>query len=190
LVAVTRLDDLLGYDDSPRGRARRRLPARVTRTVIFCTVASVLSFGLLHSRGVAVPYILLLTVWLAAGAMVQLVRWLSPPPMPETLRDMQPAPAGGRVPDSDGLYRAVRRWAARLEWTDNDPQRFAMVVQPAVALVVDERLRLHHGIVRAREPDRARALCGPELWKFITVPASRPVSPNELATVVAQMEDL
>jgi hypothetical protein len=63
-------------------------------------------------------------------------------------------------------------------------------VQPAVAGIVDERLRLRHAVNRNADPGRAEELCGRELWTFITVPATRPVSPNELATVVAQLEAL
>ncbi len=188
MAAVNQLDDLLSYEDKPRPRFR--LPARLIRTVIICIVAASILWAFLHSRGVAVPYELMLTVFLAGGVMIELLRWLSPPPIPETLRDTQMIAAPPGVPDSDGAFRAVRRWASRLEWTDDDIRRFAAIVQPAVADVVDERLRLRHGIVRRAEPDRARSMCGPELWTFITVPVTRRVSPNELAVVVAQMEAL
>jgi hypothetical protein len=110
--------------------------------------------------------------------------------LPDTLRDTQTRKPPDRIPDSDGVYRAVRRWGSRLDWTASDTRRFAQTVQPAIASVVDERLRLAHGVMRSADPERARALCGPELWSFITTPAARPVRPNELAAIVAQMEAL
>lgn len=187
---MTRLDDLLSYDDKPRIRDRWRWPARLIRTAILCAVASALLWEFLRLHGVGVPYVLLMTVVLAGGAMYQLLRWLSPPRIPETLRDTQVAPTRERIRDSDGVFRAVRRWAARMDWTEDNLGRFAHVVQPAIADVVDERLRLRHGVVRSAEPDRARELCGPELFAFITKPVTRRLSPNELAAVVAAMEAL
>ncbi len=187
---MTRLDDLLSYDDKPRHRPRRRPSARLIRTLIFSVLASLVVDLVLRAKGVGVPYVLMLTVFLAGGAMIELIRRLAPPPVPETLRDTQVPRPPERLPDSDGSFRAVRRWAARLEWGDDDVRRFAYVVQPAVAGIVDERLRLRHAIIRSADPGRARELCGPELWTFITVPVTRPVSPNELAIVVAQLEAL
>jgi hypothetical protein len=187
---MTRLDDLLSYEDKPRHRPRRRPSARLIRTLIFSVLASVLLDLVLRAKGVGVPYVLMLTVFLAGGAMIELIRRLAPPPVPETLRDTQVPRPPDRLPDSDGAFRAVRRWAARLEWSDDDIRRFAYIVQPAVAGIVDERLRLRHAVIRSTDPGRAEELCGPELWTFITVPATRPVSPNELATVVAQLEAL
>jgi len=187
---VTRLDDLLSYQDRPRHRPRRRPSARLIRTLIFSVLASLVVDLVLRAKGVGVPYVLMLTVFLAGGAMIELIRRLAPPPVPDTLRDTQVPRPPERLPDSDGAFRAVRRWAARLEWGEDDIRRFAYIVQPAVAGIVDERLRLRHATTRSADPARARELCGPELWDFITVPATRPVSPNELAIVVAQLEAL
>jgi len=187
---MTRLDDLLSYEDKPPSRRRWRLPARIIRTAIFCGIVSALVWEFLRLHGVGVPYVLLLTVIMAGGALYQMLRWLSPPRIPETLRDTQVAPGKEHIRDSDGVFRAVRRWAGRMDWTEDDLARFAQVVQPAIADVVDERLRQRHGIVRSTEPDRARELCGPELWTFITKPVTRRLSPNELAAVVAAMEAL
>jgi hypothetical protein len=187
---MSRLDDLLSYEDKPRQRRRRRPSARLIRTLIFAVLASLLLDLILRAKGVGVPYVLMVTVFLAGGAMIELIRWLAPPPVPETLRDTQIPRPPDRLPDSDGAFRAVRRWASRLEWSDDDLRRFAYIVQPAVAGIVDERLRLRHAVNRNADPGRAEELCGRELWTFITVPATRPVSPNELATVVAQLEAL
>jgi hypothetical protein len=187
---MSRLDDLLSYQDRPRHRPRRSVPVRLIRTVLVSAILGTIAWVLFRARGIDVPYVLMLTVFLSGGAMVELQRRLKPPPLPEALRDTQLNRPPDRISDSDGMFQAVRRWRSRLDWTVEDVQRFAQAVQPAIAGVVDERLRLVHGVSRSAEPERARALCGPELWTFITVPVTRPVSPNELATVVAQMEAL
>jgi hypothetical protein len=187
---VTRLDDLLSYDDPPRRKRRRRPNTRLVRFTVLAVIASLLIWGFLRSRGVAVPYVLLLTICLAVVAMIEIIRRLSPPQVPDALRDTQVVTPKPGMPDADGTYRAVRRWVQRLDWSRDDMQRFVTRVRPAIVELVDERLWLRHAVSRATEPERAQALCGPDLWGFITVPVTRTISPNELATVVAAMEAL
>jgi hypothetical protein len=176
--------------DGDVSRPRRKVPVREIRNAVICIALATLIDSFLHSRGVDVPYVLMVTVFLAGDAMIELMRRLSPPPIPETLRDTQePKPPSG-VPDADGVFRAVRSWTSRLEWTEDDTARFAHIVQPQIVAIVDERLRLRHAIERHVDPDQARALCGPELWRFVTEPVTRSIGPNDVATVVAQMEAL
>jgi hypothetical protein len=171
-------------------RPRRKVPVREIRNAVICVGLASVVYGYLHLRGVAVPYVLIVTVFLAGDAMIELIRRLSPPPVPDTLRDTQePKPPTG-VPDADGVFRAVRSWTYRLEWSEADAARFANIVQPQIVAIVDERLRLRHAIERRVDPDRAREVCGPELWRFVTEPVDRWIDPKDLATLVAQMEAL
>jgi len=171
-------------------RPPRRVPVREIRNgLIVVGIASII-YGFLHAHGVVVPYALIVTLFLAGDAMIELMRRLSPPQVPDTLRDTQEAKTSSEVPDTDGVFRAVRSWTSRLEWTEIDIARFAHIVQPQIVAIVDERLRLRHAVDRAADADRARAICGPELWRFVSDPVTRWIGPGDLAIVVAQMEAL
>jgi len=182
---VTKLDDL-GRREPKRGRPT----ARMVRSVLFCVAISGFVWEFMRTKGVAVPYVLLLTLSLAGAAMIELIRRLSPPRVPDALRDTQEPAPPNVIPDADGMFRAVRRWSQRLEWSRDDLHRFGNRVQPAVVEIVEDRLWLRHGVSRAADPDRARELCGPVLWDFLTAPVTRPVTRTELATLVAAMEAL
>src|SRR5262249_58540191 len=121
-------------------------------------------------------------ICLAVVAMIEIIRRLSPPQVPEALRDTQVVKPEPGMPDADGTYRAVRRWVQRLDWSRDDMQRFVTRVRPAIVELVDERLWLRHAISRATGPERAPALCGPELWGFIPVPVTRAISPDQTPT--------
>jgi hypothetical protein len=188
VAAVSRLDDLLSYEDKPRRRPRRPWLVRIIRVESIAVALATVAWVFLQGEGTTAPYVLMLTLFLAGGAMILMLRQLSPSPLPDTMRDtLIPKPPDG-IPDSDGAFRAVRRWGSRLDGASADPRRGAHTVQSAIAGLVDERLRLRHAVIRSTDPVRAQALCGRELWTFITVPSTQPVDPNELATVVAQLE--
>ncbi|HKE63780.1 MAG TPA: hypothetical protein VKB59_03910 [Micromonosporaceae bacterium] len=182
---MTKLDDL-GRREPKRGRPT----GRMVRSVLFCVAISGFVWEFMRTKGVAVPYVLLLTLSLAGAAMIELIRRLSPPRVPDALRDTQEPAPPNVIPDADGMFRAVRRWSQRLEWSRDDLHRFGNRVQPAVVEIVEDRLWLRHGVSRAADPDRARELCGPVLWDFLTAPVTRPVTRTELATLVAAMEAL
>ncbi len=187
---MTRLDDLLTYEDEPRRRrSDRGLAYRIGSSVVVCAAGSWAIWLVLRQVRVGAPYVFV------AGAVVTLVvlrailRWVAAPDLPPTLRDV-PKPRAPREMGNDGMQTAVRRWEARLEWTHRDLRRFASVVQVAFADIVDERLRLSHGISRQSDPVRAEQLVGPQLWKFLHEPINRSATPQEIAVLVAQMEAL
>ena len=92
----------------------------------------------------------------------------------------------------DGLVTATTRWDNRLSWVrlQNDKGQFARSVQPRLIELVDERLRVRHGVVRVADPVRARALLGEQLWAFVTTPVPKNPTPRELAGLITLMEAL
>ena len=94
------------------------------------------------------------------------------------------------VGSTDGLEIAVGRWQDRLTWGERDRDRFLTVVAPRIGELIDERLRLTHGITRATDPARSRELLGDEVWKILHDPPARGPSPRDVTSVVAKVEDL
>ena len=56
--------------------------------------------------------------------------------------------------------------------------------------IIDERVRLMHGVTSENDPEAYREIVGPVLLKFLSEPAPRRVTPNLIATLVAEMETL
>jgi hypothetical protein len=77
-----------------------------------------------------------------------------------------------------------------LDWTGREGHRFSTATQPSIVDIIDERLRVRHGIDRHTDPNRARELLGPNLHKFVTEPVKRRMSGPELAALASEMEDL
>jgi hypothetical protein len=188
---MTRLDDLLTYEDEPRRRrSDHGLVYRIGSSVAVCAAGSWAIWLLLRQVRVGAPYIFVLGAVATLIVLRAVLRWVAAVDLPPTLRDV---PKPRRAPQefgNDGMQSAVRRWEARLEWTHKDIRRFASVVQVAFADIVDERLRLSHGISRVSDPARAEQLVGPQLWKFLHEPINRSATPQEIAVLVAQMEAL
>jgi hypothetical protein len=94
------------------------------------------------------------------------------------------------VAPTDGMRYAVGRWDDRLNWGDRDATRFAGIVVPRLAELVDERLRQRHGLSMAGDPARARDLLGEDLWRFLHSPPVKGVTPRDVATMIAKVEEL
>jgi hypothetical protein len=185
---VTRLDDLLGYDED-EGRPHRTSGGRLGVAVpTILAVGTVMWFGM-RAVGLGVALPLVLAALLSLYGLRYVLRTINPPRLPVTLRTSPRRQAGSSVGD-DGIRAAARRWDQRLEYASGDARHTAHLIRPAFAELVDERLRLRHGISRATDPARAYAMIGPQLGKFITESVPRQVSPQEIAILIAQMEAL
>ncbi|GIG89476.1 hypothetical protein [Plantactinospora endophytica] len=132
--------------------------------------------------------------FLALLLLRRLARSLAPPP-PVPIRLQRPADRG----EEDGSYdwtvrdalgSSVSRWETKLAWSQGEPERFSRAVQPVLGELVDEVLRQRHGVDRATDPERARALLGEPLWNFIDTPPKRTPAPRDIAAIVAQLEKL
>jgi len=196
---MTTLDDLLGYDEpEPEPELPDRSGADATwwwllKTALLAAVVAAPVWGILRMVGLDVPYPLLLMIGLVGRTLRSLLRWIAPRALPPTLTRpsvelISEDQAAGTA--QDGLYLATARWDTRLSWTKvhGDKTQFARTVQPKIVEIVDERLWLRHGISRAGDPARARALLGEQLWGFVTEPVPRNLTPREVAGLIALME--
>lgn len=191
------LDELLRYeDDEPVSHRLPRRPSSfrwLVKPVLIAGIGSVVGVLLARLVGLAIPYPLVFMLLLAAQLLYRTIKWIAPAPVPSTLlRDVTPRRADPADLPADGLYLATTRWDTRLAWVrlQHDPEQFGRTVQPRLVQLVDERLRLRHGIIREREPERARRLVGDPLWTFLTRPVHQNVSPRELAELITMMEKI
>lgn len=195
---VTSLDDLLGYEEEKPTSHRLRPTRSLLRTLLLAAIGAFAGYGLLRLLGFVAPIPLLFGVLLTLLLVRQVLRELRVAPVPETLRHrpsqrpvLDPPDTGDDVL-RDGLELASNAWYTRLAWLHGrrDPRQFVRSVQPRLVALIDERLRLRHGVTLASDPQRARQLLGEALWTFVSEPVSRNPSPRELAALVRQVEEL
>jgi hypothetical protein len=161
------------------------------RSVAFAVAGAGGMWLVARLAGYAIPYVLLVAALLAASALRRTLAAVAAP----RLRFVTGAPAIVRAPVvpaalGDGLELATRRWDNRLSFTERDDDRFASAIRPRLVAIVDERLRLRHGVSRADNPVRARRLLGDPLWTVLHAPTLHNPSPRELAAILAQLEKL
>jgi hypothetical protein len=186
--------DLLGYEEEPAApAARRRLRFGwwIWTGLTAAGFTAVTVVGLrMFSLGISVPAVF--AGWLALLLLRRATGQVAP-----SARSVQPA--GRPSATDDGMYNfdaldalrgVVDRWEKKLIWSQAESGRYAKSVHPDLGELVDERLRQRHGLTRATEPDRARALLGEQVWKFLNRPPKRTPAPRELAAIVAQLEKL
>jgi hypothetical protein len=193
------LDDLLEYEEepAPKPTSHREASSRwLIKAVLLAAAGGLVAYGLLRVASVDVPYPFLVTVAFTLLLLRRVLGDLRVAPVPDTLRKPPTAPpdgdGGGGWGDRDGLRLAVTGWSTRLAWLHSrtDPRQFVRNVQPRLVQIVEERLRLRHGITLADDPARARELLGEPLWTFVTVPVPKNPSPRELAALVKHMEGI
>jgi hypothetical protein len=190
------LDDLLRYeDDEPTPHRQDKPPSRyrwLIGPVVISLIGALVGGFILRLLALAVPYTLLFMILLAVQLLHRSLRWVDAKPIPQGLRGPILSPEDAESPPADGMQLAVARWDTRLSWVrmQHDPHQFARTVQPRLVQLVDERLRLRHGVARSADPARARAVLGDPLWTFMTTPVSTDVRPADLAALIRQMEEL
>lgn len=189
------IDELLGpRRDAPEPAARpwhRRGLAWLLRTALAAAgLTAVTVVGLaIFNVALAVPTIF--AGFLALLLLRRVVDEVAPPPPRPAALPRDPA-------QDDGSYRwhvedalgDVRRWERKLTWSKGEPQRFAKGVYPALVELVDERLRLRHGVNRSTDPVRARALVGDLLWTYLAAPPKRTPAPRDLVALLAEVEKI
>lgn len=190
------IDELLGPRrdvPEPADRQRRRSGLfwllRTALAVVGLTAVTVAALSVL---GVGLPVPVIFAAFLTLSTLRRLVGGVAPPsPRPVALpRDPAFDDGTYRWGSGDPLAEGVARWERKLAWSKGEPKRFAKSVHPALAELVDERLRLRHGVTRAADPDRARALLGDLLWTFLARPPKRTPAPRDLAVLLAEVEKL
>jgi hypothetical protein len=137
-------------------------------------IVTVIVLMLLRVIGFSAPFLLVLLVSAGAVAVRMLVRAVSERRwrrVGDLVRGVTGtrliSPGGWSLGSDDGMLQAIRRWDRRIEWGATNPARYAHTVAPQLAELVDDRLRQRHGLTRASEPARARAMLGESAWGTI-----------------------
>ena len=181
-VVVAEPEELV---EKPRSRV-----AWIVRNVLLITVATVVTVAGLRSRGISVSILLIVAAFVALRLLMLAVSEVAPPPLPRRAARRGEEDGDYRWAGTDTLRVAVRRWEQRLDWSQQDPERFSRNVLPVFAELTDERLRLKHGITRASDPRRARELLGEPLWEFLDDPGRRALKARDLSTYVEALEKI
>ncbi|MEV4638104.1 hypothetical protein AB0J80_12215 [Actinoplanes sp. NPDC049548] len=162
----------------------------IVRNVALVAVATVVTVAVLRSQGIKVSVLLVVAAFAALRLLMVAVSEVAPPPLPRPKGRRGEENGDYRWAGNDTLRVAVRRWEQQLDWAQHDAERFSRIVQPALAELADERLRLRHGITRASDPRRARELLGEPLWQVLDDPGRRSPKTRELSTYVDALEKI
>lgn len=195
----TPLDELLAADDHGSGPVDPvARPANWVTLLLSSAALAGAGWAVLRMFGYLTPFPLL---WAVAATLVLIRRArrrLGPRPVPAvftgravrivayTVRGHR-YPTGAAPPERAGRWA---RWDTQLSWAEKDAASFTRIVLPRLAVIADERLRLHHAVTRDGDPSRARALLGERLWTLLHEPLKRPPNARELADVITTLEQL
>ncbi|GGQ65563.1 hypothetical protein [Couchioplanes azureus] len=191
------LDDLFGGRAEPAvaaeepagaGARPRSRTARIAGNVLLVALATTVAVAVLRSQGIKVSIPLVVAAFTALRLLMGAVSEVAPPPAPRGRRASDLG--AGQGAGDDSLRAAVRRWERHLDSAQHDADRFSRIVQPALAELADERLRLRHGITRSSDPRRARELLGEPLWRMLEEPGRRPPKSRELSACVDALEKI
>lgn len=110
------------------------------------------------------------------------------------LTRMPPAASSfaARLPQEPEPHPTDRR-LTQLAWqvrAAGEGDTWAQSLQPQLTALVDERLARTHGIDRSTDPDQAREVLDPELWRLVTDPHHRPRSAKALRAVIERIHAL
>jgi hypothetical protein len=125
---------------------------------------------------------------LAIGiAVVATWRLLAAAVPPVELAD--PAPVEPEPEPPSGGFESLSKLEHGLSWGSVDVERYEARVRPQLVRLAEDRLRRHHGVDLAGQPEAARAILGEPLWQLMTgAPSSKPPSPSQLASLLAALE--
>jgi hypothetical protein len=150
--------------------------------------------GLLYIGRLVVPFALLATTIFVVTLLKQALTGIAARPLPRQLtgrglRPMDPdAPAPPGAEETDGIAVAVGRWNARLAGSGGPFRRGTSAVW--LGDLVDERLRLRHGVTRVSDPQRAREMMGEHLWRMLQDPSAGGPTPRDMAAMLNRIEEL
>jgi hypothetical protein len=187
------IDDLLRHEEDapPDAKPGSGTLAWLIKAVIGAAVLAGLGVLALRAGDVGLAYPLAFATIFGLFVLRRVVRQVAPQPVARVrVRGRGEEDGHYRWHSGDGLRLAVTRWEMRLEWSGTDLPRFTRAMQPALADIVNERLRQRHGLTMASDPARARVLVGDALWAFLTEPVQRAVSPRQMAALVGRLEQV
>src|SRR5581483_1145789 len=188
------LDDLLAYEE-PKPTSHRERPTRwLLKAGLLAAGFALVTYGILRLAGLRTPYLLLFAAYLTLQLLRRVLQDVRAKPVPGSLRKpLPPSTTGeGGWGERDGLELALTGWDTRLAWlhSRSDPRQFIRSVQPRLVQIIDERLRLRHGVTLGGDPARAQELLSEALWVFVSRPVTRNPTPREFAALVKQVEEL
>jgi hypothetical protein len=171
-----RLEDLFRFDErlspmpeeppSPNRWLWNGLGSTFIVTVVVLFVLRILGF--------AAPFLLVLLVSAGSVAVRMLVRTVSERRwrrVGDLVRGSTGttliSPGGWSLGGDDGMLQAIRRWDRRLEWGATNPARYGHTVAPQLGELADGWLHQRHGLTRASDPARARAMLGEQTWAVL-----------------------
>jgi hypothetical protein len=161
--ADAKLDDLLGEVEAPTPPTSR-VGRWALRGVVQTFVVTLIAYTLVRAIGLAPPFLLILSI--AGGAvLVRLAAVSVKPPRGHRPTRLVATRAAEPPARADGVLAAVRHWDRRLAGTGRGPTEQGLSV--ALGELADERLRQRHGLTRASDPARARALLGEPVWALL-----------------------
>lgn len=90
----------------------------------------------------------------------------------------------------DRRFRRLARHTDRVTYAVVATRHFESGVRPVLAELARDRVRRHHGIDMAAEPERARDLIGEDLWQALTTPRTTAPTTAELDRWLTTLERL
>ncbi|MEV0714360.1 hypothetical protein [Asanoa sp. NPDC050611] len=191
----TLIDDLFTFeeDDEPAERAQRTSTGArwwIKAALAGAALAAVVVSGA-RVFGYSVPIPAVVGVIVALIGLRRVTSLLRPPQLTRNRRRSPASVEDGSYDftDRDALRTVVGRWERLLQRAGSD-NGSARAVQRTLAEIADERLRQRHGLTRAGDPDRARALLGEQLWAFLATPPTRNLAPRDAAAYIQSLERL
>ncbi len=188
LFAAAPEDDAPAPDDEETQPSARGWWLKNLLVIALLTAAAE---GGMRMVGARLPIVLVVVALIGLRALTLIVGGVAPPPPapPPRRASGSDEDAGYRFSSGDALRAAVRRWENRLQGPA-DADRFSRNVLPVLAELADERLRQRHGLTRASDPARARALLGEPLWRLLSDAQRKPPKAKEWAAHVEALEKL
>jgi len=71
------------------------------------------------------------------------------------------------VPVEHAPYASFRQVAEQLSWAQVSPRHYDLVTRPLLIQLLASRLADRHRIDLAKEPARARAVVGEDVWRWV-----------------------
>ena len=157
-------------------------------------IATVVVLIMLRLIGFTAPFLLVFLVCAGAVGIRTIVRtvaerrWRRVGDLVKQVSGSSLIPPGGFVRRDDGMLEAIRRWDRRLEWGAANPVRYAHTVAPRLGELADRWLQQRHGLSRASDPARARALLGEQAWATLHPAAGSAPTTREIFQALQRLE--
>lgn len=170
-------------EEDERAAARNRAGLAVLG--VLAGIAVLVSYAVAGLAGLVVS----LTV-VTAGVLLGLAADVPAGPTPRWRRARP-------LPSFDEPYPTFRHVHEQLSWAKVSPRHYDLATRPLLVRLMATRLADHHGIDLQREPDRARAMVGEDVWWWLDPHrpperSSQPPGVNDrtLAMLVDRLEKL